>query len=602
MGLRLRLDIPEQAMEITTVFFRASTPANEAAENLKTMSEQRTKNMKVLQDKLNLNKKEVKKFNPVDAFPGDIVIFARVLNLLRGLSSTMNARIVYLDIMRPFAESVLHGSINNGPAGNPKWVYETPVLSSAEAKLRDLLVELGNDDKILGTQVCAYKDGKVIIDTSAGVLGRYDPRPVKPDSLFSVFSVTKGIAAGMVHWLVDQGKLRLDENIADIWPEFRTNNKEQIKVHHVLNHTSGLHNALAGIVREDPLLMTNWDECLNRIASAVPETEPGVEQLYHILSFGWLCGGIMEHASGMKFQEILEEAFIRPLNLEGELYVGIPPGVESRLATLTPDMAEINKFMENQNRGVSVPAVPEGMVQLATSLPALFNTLNVRRAIIPAANGHCSARALARYYAAMADGGKVPPPHSSSYDVPLGSHPIVPKFPSQKKSGKHIGNKIGFIKAALKAKPDSDSKSFRKDTYTELPTDVAMDNNSPSASSYGTTTQNVFKNPKIHDACLGIGEYSNLALPNGAFGLGFKRHTSKDGSFIGFGHSGLGGSTGYCDLKNRFSIAVTLNQISFGGTTAKIIKLVTEELNLPLPDDYAKFFQGGPDEGRPLIN
>jgi len=29
MGLKLRLDIPEQAMEITTVFFRATTPANE---------------------------------------------------------------------------------------------------------------------------------------------------------------------------------------------------------------------------------------------------------------------------------------------------------------------------------------------------------------------------------------------------------------------------------------------------------------------------------------------------------------------------------------------------------------------------------------------
>lgn len=79
----------------------------------------------------------------IDAFPGDIVIFARVINLLRGiiyesyyftplyqricsiivlyflvliyfvvclgLSSTMNVRIVYLDIMRPFAESVLLG-------------------------------------------------------------------------------------------------------------------------------------------------------------------------------------------------------------------------------------------------------------------------------------------------------------------------------------------------------------------------------------------------------------------------------------------------------------------------------------------------------------
>jgi len=37
------------------------------------------------------------------------------------------------------------------------------------------------------------------------VLGKYDPRPVKPDSLFPVFSVTKGIAAGMMHWMVDNG-------------------------------------------------------------------------------------------------------------------------------------------------------------------------------------------------------------------------------------------------------------------------------------------------------------------------------------------------------------------------------------------------------------
>lgn len=30
MGLRLRLDLPEQAMEVTSVFFRNSTPSNEA--------------------------------------------------------------------------------------------------------------------------------------------------------------------------------------------------------------------------------------------------------------------------------------------------------------------------------------------------------------------------------------------------------------------------------------------------------------------------------------------------------------------------------------------------------------------------------------------
>ncbi|CBI20791.3 unnamed protein product, partial [Vitis vinifera] len=321
MGLRLRLDLPDQAMEVATVFFRSSTPASEALENMRSLSKQRTKNMKVIQEKMKLNKKEVKRFNPVDAFPGDIVIFARVLNLLRGLSTIMDVRISYLDIMRPFAESVLQGYINKGPAVNSQWIYDTPVHSDVETKLRRLLVELGNDDKILGIQVCAYKDGEVIIDTAAGVLGRYDPRPVQPDSLFPVFSVTKGITAGMIHWLVDKGKLKLGESIANIWPEFGSNKKELIKVHHVLTHTSGLQNALGDISRENPLLMCEWDECLNRIAMSVPETEPGHEQLYHYLSFGWLCGGIIEHASGKKFQEILEEAFIRPLQIEGELYL-----------------------------------------------------------------------------------------------------------------------------------------------------------------------------------------------------------------------------------------------------------------------------------------
>ena len=42
------------------------------------------------------------------------------------------------------------------------------------------------------------------------------------------------------------------------------------------------------------MLFCDWDECLKRIAEATPETEPGREQFYHYLSYGWLCGGIIE--------------------------------------------------------------------------------------------------------------------------------------------------------------------------------------------------------------------------------------------------------------------------------------------------------------------
>uniref|UniRef100_A0A0E0Q289 ABC1 atypical kinase-like domain-containing protein n=1 Tax=Oryza rufipogon TaxID=4529 RepID=A0A0E0Q289_ORYRU len=167
MGLKLRVDMPEQAMEIATVFFRQSTTANEAKENIKTLNDQRERNVKALQEKMKMNKKEVQRFNPVDAFPGDAIIFMRVLNLLRGLSASLNVRIVYLDIMRPFAESTLLGSMTRGPTANSQWIYDSPVNSEVESKLRNLLLELGSN-KILGIQVCAYKDGKVIIDTAAG--------------------------------------------------------------------------------------------------------------------------------------------------------------------------------------------------------------------------------------------------------------------------------------------------------------------------------------------------------------------------------------------------------------------------------------------------
>lgn len=230
-------------------------------------------------------------------------------------------------------------------------------------------------------------------------------------------------------------------------------------------------------------------------------------------------------------------------------------GVESRLATLTLDTSDINKFSEVSSPSRSSissscsSSVPMFQFDVLAGIVPLFNTMNIRRAILPAANGHCSARALARYYAALLDGGVVPPPHSSLSQPPLGSHPHLPKSTSNKHHDKkHGGN--------------------NKNPKTEF---------------------KIFSNqkPKLHDSFLGIGEYEKLVLPDGDFGLGFKRICSKDGFIIGFGHAGLGGSTAYCDISNRFAICVTLNKLSFGSVTSDIIQFVCSELNISIPEDYA---------------
>jgi aarF domain-containing kinase len=43
--------------------------------------------------------------------------------------------------------------ISRGPSVNDRWVFDSPVHSDVEAKLRQHLIELGNNDKILGIQV-----------------------------------------------------------------------------------------------------------------------------------------------------------------------------------------------------------------------------------------------------------------------------------------------------------------------------------------------------------------------------------------------------------------------------------------------------------------
>ncbi|KAJ6295218.1 hypothetical protein OIU76_027668 [Salix suchowensis] len=256
--------------------------------------------------------------------------------------------------------------------------------------------------------------------------------------------------------------------------------------------------------------------------------------------------------------------------------------------------------------------------------------LNVRRAIIPSANGHCSARALARYYAALVDGGLVPPPHSSLSKPPLGTHPHTPKFPSEITTKKQKGKKSKAVGSASKKKGNgyelkmNHSKDFKDgdngresngDGYTRLANDSTGGSSSDASPPKGfaaseNSRQNnaieIFNNPRIHDEFMGVGEYRNLVLPNGKFGLGFRRFSSSDGSFYGFGHSGLGGSTGFCDIKNRFAIAVTLNKMSFGTATRRIIQFVCSELNVPLPDEFSVLSETVPDEEssilRPMIN
>ena len=98
---------------------------------------------------------------------------------------------------------------------------------------------------------------KVLVELAAGAQSPYDLRPVQHDTLFSCFSVTKGVAAAAVHYLVDQGLVDLHEPVCTYWPAFAAKGKRDITVAHVLMHQAGLSNACLDDLTDDPFLASD---------------------------------------------------------------------------------------------------------------------------------------------------------------------------------------------------------------------------------------------------------------------------------------------------------------------------------------------------------
>ena len=84
--------------------------------------------------------------------------------------------------------------------------------------------------------------GKVIYRRAFGYRSLVPEKsPMTVDTIFDMASLTKVIATTTaVMQLVEQGKIRLEDPVAEYWPEFKANGKEHITVRELLTHYSGL--------------------------------------------------------------------------------------------------------------------------------------------------------------------------------------------------------------------------------------------------------------------------------------------------------------------------------------------------------------------------
>jgi Beta-lactamase len=142
-------------------------------------------------------------------------------------------------------------------------------------------------------QVCVLRHDQVVLDRAFGC---------RPDSLFLTFSAGKPFVAVLVHLLAGRGQLDLDDPVARYWPEFGRHGKDTITIRQVLQHRAGL--PVTHSLLRDAFAAPHWRRAVRGLELARPSSPPGAVPAYHILSFGFILGEVVQRVTGADVREV----------------------------------------------------------------------------------------------------------------------------------------------------------------------------------------------------------------------------------------------------------------------------------------------------------
>lgn len=255
----------------------------------------------------------------------------------------------------------------------------------------------------VGAAVCVYVDGARVVDCWGGHADAARARRWTADTLVSVASTTKGMVALCAHMLAERGKLDLDAPVARYWPEFAQAGKQDIPVRWLLSHRAGLPAIRRDLSTE---ALFDWAAMTRALAETEPWWTPGTSHGYHAVTYGHLVGEVIRRVDGRTVGTFLREEVTGPLR--ADFFIGVPEEADARVAQVLPPPPAAPGERTLWDTLLADPASVSGRTFLNPPRPPdLVNTRTWRAAEVPAANGHTSARGVARVYAALARGGEL---------------------------------------------------------------------------------------------------------------------------------------------------------------------------------------------------
>lgn len=209
-----------------------------------------------------------------------------------------------------------------------------------------------------------------------------EQRPITPDTVFDLASVSKQMTAMGILSLMEAGELALEDAVTDYLPDFQDPNPDDpILIADLLHHTSGLADytseawqgtdaAFARLTLEDHLQWLNGQE---------PTSDRGLEFDYNNSGYA-LLALIIERVSGQSFGTFMEERLFTPLGM-----------------TNTVVFSDLGQQIPNLAKGYAVS--PQGTIE-----PSSFPSV-----IVGDGNIFSSISDLARYDQGLRNGSVVKP-------------------------------------------------------------------------------------------------------------------------------------------------------------------------------------------------
>ncbi|KSV71991.1 hypothetical protein N182_29980 [Sinorhizobium sp. GL2] len=250
----------------------------------------------------------------------------------------------------------------------------------------------------VGAAFAAVHQGRKVVDLWGGTAA---PGVLwKEDTLQVIYSGTKGLIASCMLILIERGLIDLEAPIAKYWPEFAANGKEKIRVRHIVSHRAGLPGIVFPLTKAD---VPNYEKMEALLAAQAPSTDPEAYHSYHALTIGWLCGAILRRVDGRTLGRFFADEVAAPLKLEA--WIGLPESQEHRVGKMELDPE--SPWSDDPPEDATHRTIWGNPLLFPTYEDLAWNSRAYHAAEIGGAGGIATARAMARYYGCIAQGGEL---------------------------------------------------------------------------------------------------------------------------------------------------------------------------------------------------